>query len=214
MTEEEWNACTDPKPMVEYLRGKASGRKLRLFACACCQVRGTPLTDERSRKAVRVAERYADGGASPAELADAYEAAARACEDAHEAADGAEADLAAAEAAADAAAPYADEADAADAAALSGGKADADLLRDLFGSPSSPGSVNPAWLTPAALSLAQAAYEHRDLPSGHLAPARLVVLADALEDAGCTNADLTEHLYSPGPHVRGCWAVDLLLGKS
>jgi hypothetical protein len=51
------------------------------------------------------------------------------------------------------------------------------------------------------------------MPSGHLDPARLAVLADALEDAGCADADLLGHLRGPGPHIRGCWAVDLLLGK-
>ena len=46
-----------------------------------------------------------------------------------------------------------------------------------------------------------------------LDPDRLAVLADALEEAGCDNADLLSHLRGPGPHVRGCWALDLLLGK-
>ena len=54
---------------------------------------------------------------------------------------------------------------------------------------------------------------NRSLPAGTLDPARLAVLADALEDAGCTDAGLLGHLRGPGPHVRGCWAVDLLIGK-
>jgi hypothetical protein len=53
----------------------------------------------------------------------------------------------------------------------------------------------------------------RSLPSGELDPARLAVLADALEDAGCTDAELPGHLHSAGPHVRGCRALDLILGK-
>jgi hypothetical protein len=61
--------------------------------------------------------------------------------------------------------------------------------------------------------LASVAYEDRALPSGELDPARLSVLADALEDAGCTDPDLLGHLRSAGPHVRGCWVVDLILGK-
>jgi hypothetical protein len=69
-------------------------------------------------------------------------------------------------------------------------------------------------LTPDARSLAEAAYEERQLPSGHLDPARLSVLSDALEEAGCADTDILTHLRSPGPHVRGCWAVDLILGKS
>jgi hypothetical protein len=57
------------------------------------------------------------------------------------------------------------------------------------------------------------AYEERQLPEGTLDSARLAVLADTLEDAGCTHAELLGHLRGPGPHVRGCWAVDLVMGK-
>jgi len=63
------------------------------------------------------------------------------------------------------------------------------------------------------VALAQAAYEQRVLPAGTLDPAGLALLADALEDAGCTNAEILGHLLGPGPHVRGCWAVDLCLGR-
>jgi hypothetical protein len=61
--------------------------------------------------------------------------------------------------------------------------------------------------------LALAAYEDRSLPAGTLDPARLAILTDALEEAGCTNADILDHCRAPGPHVRGCWVVDLILGK-
>jgi hypothetical protein len=60
VTESEWLACTDPTPMLEFLRGKASERKLRLFACACCQAVLPLIHDKYSRKAVKTAERYAD----------------------------------------------------------------------------------------------------------------------------------------------------------
>ena len=63
------------------------------------------------------------------------------------------------------------------------------------------------------LSLAQAAYEDRSLPAGTLDPTRLALLADALEEVGCDNADLLSHLRGPGRHVRGCWPVDLLTGR-
>ena len=63
------------------------------------------------------------------------------------------------------------------------------------------------------VSLAPAAYDDRTLPAGTLDPDRLAVLADALEEAGCDNDDLLSHVRGPGPHVRGCWVVDLLLGK-
>jgi hypothetical protein len=70
-----------------------------------------------------------------------------------------------------------------------------------------------AWNRGATLKLAQAVYDDHDLPSGHLDAARLAVLADMLEEADCSDAHMLEHLRSPGPHVRGCWVVDLLLGK-
>ena len=62
-------------------------------------------------------------------------------------------------------------------------------------------------------ALARGAYEDRQLPSGQLDPARLAVLADALEDFGCTDQTVLSHLRGPGPHLRGCRVLDLLLGK-
>jgi len=76
--------------------------------------------------------------------------------------------------------------------------------------------VDPSWLAwdgGAVPKLATIAYEERVLPAGTLDPALLAVLADALEEAGCADAELLGHLRGPGPHVRGCWVVDLLLGK-
>jgi hypothetical protein len=64
------------------------------------------------------------------------------------------------------------------------------------------------------VSVARAAYEERQLPAGTLDNTRLAVLADAVEEAGCTDAALLGHCRGAGPHVRGCWAVDALLGKS
>jgi hypothetical protein len=92
----------------------------------------------------------------------------------------------------------------------------ASLVREVIGNPFRPAAADPAWLAwsdGTVVKLAQAAYEDRDLPSGYLDPTRLAVLADALEDAGCSAPDILAHLRSVGPHVRGCWAVDLLLGK-
>ena len=87
------------------------------------------------------------------------------------------------------------------------------ILRDIFGNPFRPVLLNPAWRTPAVLSLAQAAYENRLLSAGTLDPDRLAILADALEESGCTDAAILRHLREPGPHVRGCHVLDLLLGK-
>jgi hypothetical protein len=79
-------------------------------------------------------------------------------------------------------------------------------LRDVFGNPFRPVTVNPTWQTATVVSLAQAIYDERAFD-------RMPILADALEDAGCTNADVLNHCRQPGEHVRGCWVVDLLLGK-
>src|SRR5262249_38059409 len=89
----------------------------------------------------------------------------------------------------------------------------ADLVREVLGNPFRPVTLDPPWRTPTVKALALTAYDDRVPSTGTLDPACLAVLADALEDAGCDNADLLSHLRGPGPHVRGCWALDLLLGK-
>ena len=88
-----------------------------------------------------------------------------------------------------------------------------DVLWGILGNPFRPVPLHRSWLTPDVLSLARAAYDQRTLPAGTLEPARLALLADALEEAGCADPQLLGHLRGPGPHVRGCWAVDLLLGR-
>ena len=92
------------------------------------------------------------------------------------------------------------------------------IIRDIFGHPFRPlRPLDPAllnWNNGTIANLAQAAYEERILPAGTLDPALLAVLGDALEEAGCTDAQLLGHLRSPGPHVRGCYALDFVLGKS
>ena len=87
------------------------------------------------------------------------------------------------------------------------------LLKELFANPFRPRSVDAAWLTPTVVQVARGAYEDRQLPAGTLDIASLAVLADALEDAGCSDPDILGHLRGPGPHVRGCWVVDLILAK-
>jgi hypothetical protein len=91
------------------------------------------------------------------------------------------------------------------------------LLRCIVGNPFRPApAVDVACLDrqdSTVARLARACYDDRRLPAGTLDPARLAVLADALEDAGCGDAELFGHLRGPGPHVRGCWAVDFVLGK-
>jgi hypothetical protein len=95
-------------------------------------------------------------------------------------------------------------------------RAQCELLRDIFGNPWCAAAVSPSWRSwndGVVVRLAQAAYDQRCTPAGTLDNERLAVLADALEEAGCDNVDLLDHLRGLGPHVRGCWAIDLLLGK-
>jgi len=80
------------------------------------------------------------------------------------------------------------------------------LLRDIFGNPFRPIKLNRRWLTSTAIDLARTIYEVRAFD-------RLPILADALMDAGCADETILKHCRSKAPHVRGCWVVDLILGK-
>ncbi|MBP3953754.1 hypothetical protein J8F10_00365 [Gemmata sp. G18] len=80
------------------------------------------------------------------------------------------------------------------------------LTRDIFGNPFRPVTFSPSWRTSTAVALASQMYESRDFGA-------MPILADALQDAGCDSADVLDHCRGPGPHVRGCWVVDLVLGK-
>ncbi len=80
------------------------------------------------------------------------------------------------------------------------------LLHDTFGNPFRPVTVESGWLTSTVVSLAQAIYDERKFEN-------MPILGDALEEAGCEEEQVLEHCRSAGPHVRGCWVVDLLLGK-
>jgi hypothetical protein len=227
VTEAEWLECTDPQPMLEFVRGQVSDRKLRLFACACCRRYWRLPEDEHSRTAVEVAERYVDGQATPDELLDACAYADGCAGDdyisrAFAAASERDADVAAIQvstslveaASAEAMATVAD--DAADylaasdvacrVASVAERSAQCHLIRDVCGNPFRHVTVAPSWRTPALVGLAQNIYADRAFD-------RLPVLADALFDAGCANEELLTHLRSNGPHVGGCWVVDLLLGK-
>jgi hypothetical protein len=87
-----------------------------------------------------------------------------------------------------------------------GPRRQAQILQDLFGNPFRPARIVPSWLTSKVVGSAQTIYEERAFD-------RLPDLAEALEEAGCDNQEILAHCRAPGPHVRGCWVVDLLLGK-
>ncbi len=85
-------------------------------------------------------------------------------------------------------------------------KAQSALLRCIFGNPFRPVAFADSWRSETAVALATGIYEERAFD-------RLPILADALEEAGCDHADVLNHLRGPGPHARGCWVVDGVLGK-
>jgi hypothetical protein len=209
-------------------RTKAGKRRLRLFACACCRLVWDLLEDPRQREAVALAEAAAEGRANNAELQRAHE-------------DDALRVFGRGVLTADAPGVLKRTAGAmvhallhpkastaafymtAYSVALPGYRPDGrsgesilcDLIRCIFGNPFRPLTLAPAllrWNDGTLRQLAQSAYDERQLPSGAMEPTRLGVLADALEDAGCKDATMLEHLRAPGPHPRGCHVVDALRG--
>jgi hypothetical protein len=230
MTEEEWLTCNDPAPMLDFLADKVdSERKDRLFGVACCRRIWPLLRDERSRKAVEVAERYADGQATENELSDAARAASDAARLGRYGGDDSwtrDSFAAGMEGTAMAAAwaatwGYAGSIELSDAAATAAVPtweqrpseflAQAILLRCIFGARAfrqvSVDASVLSWQGANIPKLAQSIFDDRAF---HLLPE----LADALEAAGCADAEVLDHCRGPGPHVRGCWVVDAVLGKS
>jgi hypothetical protein len=212
-TEAGWLACTYPGSMLPHVLTR-SARKLRLFAVACCRRVWNLLPDARSRRAVEAAELWADGLLGRKELRAAHEAANRV-----PLRSGGRIAWAP-RAAARAALPRKDQVSLTAAFArwaVEGTRTrqeeeryQCDLLRDVFGYPFRAVAFDPAWLAwqgGAVVQVAQAIYNEnrfQDLP----------VLADALEDAGCDNAEVLAHCRGGGIHVRGCFVVDLLLDRS
>jgi hypothetical protein len=237
MTEAEWLACDDPQTMLEFLRGKASDRKLRLFAAARCRLFRHDWDDMWPiRKAVDTAEQLSDG-LSPAEQLtrfhrpwdDFIRDVSFHTLDPHGGSTVLLPDslvlvlvqiVSSPEAGSAARGVLYDDLQSYFIGTWKDGRqerrAECQLLCEVFGNPFRPVRLEPSWLAwngGTVVKLAEAIYQERELPSGHFDLNRLAVLADALEDAGCPDPDLLGHLRGPGPHVRGCFAIDLLLGK-
>jgi hypothetical protein len=227
--------------MLEFLKGKVNDRKLRLFAVACCH-QVWHLLDEHSRTAVEVVEQNVDGPSkletwAVAEMGlclgdqrgsrtmmmalppwwlvvvtlltgqaeNVTRLVARIAWSVHAKANDTHAALRA---------PPGDEVRAARAAWATAQKAKTQekafqcgLLREISGNPFRPLSNDPSRRTPKVARLAQSIYDDRAFD-------RMPVLADALEEAGCTDQPILDHCRGPGPHARGCWVVDLLIAKS
>jgi hypothetical protein len=194
VTEQEWLASqTSLTDAVEFVAETASMRKLRLFGAACAQRRWRPMG--QSGQWASHLERIADASPSPASLAsDWREVWSQACAEVFN--------------------PLCTSVNS--IAEMQMEEGDQELgaqwtwLHDIFGNPFQTTLIPAAWLAwndGACRKMAQAIYDDR-------AFARLPLLADELEDAGCDNAEILAHCRGQGEHVRGCWVVDLLLGKS
>lgn len=211
MNEQDWLTCTDPTPLLDFLHGKTSSRKLRLFAVSSYRTIWHRITDGTSRRAIEVAERFADCLASRRELATAHASAYFTYLNSY-------ANSIFAYAVADEDAAHAATIAVRDVAVVRSVNELAALVRDVIANPFRPLPLLDrailAWSSGTIPRLAQALCDDRHLPTGTLDAERLAILADALEDAGLTDAEFLEHLRKPGPHYRGCWPVDLLLGRS
>jgi hypothetical protein len=222
MTEAKWLRCTDPRVMLQFVSDRASERKLRLFAASCCRRVWHLLVHQESKDSVEALERYADGQLDKSGFTNAWVAASHVRIIRNTRKTDRSPEKTAAWAVSTALFPETLRGVSSTAAQVKGlghvpakkeGRRQCADLRDLFGNPFRSVQTDPAWLTAAVASLAQAAYDERLLPGGELDPPRLAILADALEEAGCADAAILSHLRGAGPHVRGCWAIDLLLGK-
>jgi hypothetical protein len=211
MTEAEWLSLADPAPALEYVSSMASDRKLRLWACACVRRIEPLIPHELGHKALEVVERYVDGLADERavlSVADAFYPCGlyNATYD-HPATRAAHCPL------------YREMVGQAATYVLrcrkQGERAaeravQAALLRDVCGNPFRPAAMDTscrAWCGGTVVQLARAIYEERAFE-------RLPILADALEDAGCTAADVLNHCRGGGEHARGCWVVDLLVDRA
>jgi hypothetical protein len=194
-------------------------RKLRLFALACCHRIEARLTHHHGRQALIrqaliLAEKYTEGLAADEEMKDLshrfqdeYNARFAASGEGWDATNTTDLDAAyhmiikvfPANTALSVMGAAQDPAEERSIQCL--------LLRCIFGNPFHPYTLDPCWLNPTVKDLAHSLYSDRrfeDLP----------ILADALEEAGCQEQSVLEHLRSPGPHVRGCWPLDLILGRA
>jgi hypothetical protein len=210
MTESDWLSCYYDEDVRQWLQLSriTSPRKIRLFCCGLVRRDIAWLRPPWGQRALETAERFADGKASRSELAAAQKSALKQImggalpETTEE-----ERNISrATKAATGAAIPDAWLA-AATFVMLPEYRAGEELyLRDVVGNPFRKVKIDPAWSSQTVLAIARGIYEERSF-------SQIAVLADALEEAGCADAAILEHCRNAGPHIRGCWVVDLLLGK-
>jgi hypothetical protein len=221
-TETEWLSCDTPTLMLAAVRETLSCRKDRLLAVAICRQIDAQGLDERCRHTIQIAEAFADENATMDQLRAAYVEAV----DVQKATSGdraiPNAQLNYAQTLAADAVRLCSEPDRSHVSILTLQRAlsvaayrstiETDnrsfilLVHDIVGNPFREVKIERRWLTSTVIDLANAIYEGQAFD-------RVPILADALMDAGCNSKAIVEHCRGPGPHVRGCWTVDLLLEK-
>ncbi len=232
MDERSWRECNEPQKMLEFLRGRASDRKLRLFAVGCCRRVWLQLDGASLPEAIKVAERFADGEVSRAERQLFHsQLGARGGYSALWAANclefavlDDEAEIAADHALSHALKfaylrvcheasveeTYTAVANRATAAHDAEGPALSNLVREVFGNSLCLATIPSAvlaWNDGTITRIANAIYQEHSFEE-------LGILADALLEAGCTDEEIQRHCRVEGPHVRGCWVLDALTGRS
>lgn len=230
MTEKEWLESKNlPLQMLKLLQVSPSVRKSALFMTAYGRSMWQLLVDNRTKRAIEIVEQHVDGFATLEEvLASANEAceavrttlseaAQSVSESASEIATAAESGYRVAVAFdPEFTAPFMEHTGVFARALMLASDIEAldlkrsatltNLIRDIFGNPFRPVTLDPRWLTSTVIDLARIIYDERQWE-------RMPMLADALMDAGCDSEEIIKHCQGPGPHVRGCWVVDLLTGR-
>jgi hypothetical protein len=194
MTEDAWLTLTRPCRLLTHVAPVATERKLRLLAVACHRW-SFPFAGEESEAVLRAVERVADGIETSGDVAvldslrdwdrRSWNRVVRE---------------------AITAVGICDELPR-HRSNLDERVAQCDLIRDIFGNSFRSAILDPAVQTSTVLALARQMYDTRDFSA-------MPILADALQDAGCDHDDILGHCRGSGPHVRGCWVVDLLLGMA
>ena len=231
MNELAWLAGADPIAMLDHLAATATDRKLRLFACACVRRYWADFRYPTPRLAVAMAERLAEGTATIEEVEAmrgqaemsagnapeldqyAYIAAGQTLQE--QAADAARSAPESIRQHAIRIAAYEmvyseNEAEAVARARVEESRRQVELLNELFGNPFRPAVLQPHWLAwgdGVVVSMAREIEEAQRF-------AELPYLADALMDAGCDDETLLRHSRQTEGHIRGCWVLDVLLGKN
>jgi hypothetical protein len=222
MTEQQWLASRSALAMLQHLcercgvaRRKNGRRKLRLFACACCRRVWDRLKEERDRQIIEIAENFADGLATQEEVTAARERCLDRTDYIWPASRAAIATTdpqprtAAKQVMFDVCCAVASHGQGYPERWTAESTAHADVVREIFGNPFHPVRIEPAWRAwneGTVVRIARAIYDERAFD-------RMPILADALEDAGCGDPAILSHCRGPGPHYRGCFLLDALLGK-